>query len=85
MEDRATLGEQATLGGAMLEDRAGDRAILGEVTLRDGQETKLWKTERHCGTERQEEETCIGQGYWYALRDQDAFCLVMQDSLQGRK
>ena len=32
-----------------------------------------------------EEDIYIGQGYRYALQDQDAFCLVIQDSLQGKK
>ena len=32
----------------------------------------------------EEEVIYIGQGYRYALRDQDAFCLVIQDSLQGK-
>ena len=32
----------------------------------------------------EEEDIYIGQGYRYALRDQDAFCLVIQDSLQGK-
>ena len=35
---------------------------------------------------KEEEEVIhIGQGYRYALRDQDAFCLAMQGSLQGNK
>ena len=32
-----------------------------------------------------EEVIYIGQGYRYALQDQDAFCLAMQDSLQVKK
>ena len=32
----------------------------------------------------EEEDIYIGQGYRYALWDQDAFCLVIQDSLQGK-
>ena len=33
----------------------------------------------------EEEVIYIGQGYRYALQDQDTFCLVIQDSLQGKK
>ena len=33
----------------------------------------------------EEEDIYIGQGYRYALRDQDTFCLVIRDSLQGKK
>ena len=34
--------------------------------------------------QEEEEVIYIGQGYRYALRDQDTFCLVIQDSLQGK-
>ena len=39
---------------------------------------------KHRWPAEEEEDIYIGQGYRYALRDQDAFCLVIQDSLQGK-
>ena len=62
----------------------GNPGIVDESTWRAGDGCGVDTMMSLFGAWVEEEDIYIGQGYRYTLRDQDTFCLVIQDSLQGK-